>query len=122
MARAFRETHVISWQVLVEHLHAVMVRAESMDPRDPDTAQEWAETMSLRLLRRVVGGGASGEEVGGPARHQTGKAGGHRLEGGSQGKERRRVGLAGQLWGGLLNLCQEKLGARAVALRKEMSP
>lgn len=67
MARALRETHVIFWQVLVEHLHAVMVRAESVDARDPDAAQEWAETMSLRSLRRAVGGGASGEEVGGTA-------------------------------------------------------
>lgn len=30
----------------------------------------------------------------------------------------RRGGLAGQLWGGLLNLCQEKLGAIAGPLRR----
>lgn len=40
----------------------------------------------------------------------------HKLMGDSQGKK--RVGLTGQLWGGLPNLCQEKLGATAGALRR----
>lgn len=51
MARALREIHVSTQQILVEHLHAVLARTESVDPRDPDSAKKWAETMSVSWFR-----------------------------------------------------------------------
>lgn len=53
MARALRETHVFTQQILVEHHHAVLVRTESVDPRDPDSAQKRAETMSVSWFRNA---------------------------------------------------------------------